>query len=505
MKMKQTKAFLRSSYRSLQLKITVLIFLLLVGTSLSWSIYFSYNTKTRAINIAKGYIKSLPVVVESSVKTFMNKGDRAGMRGLVKELENDRNILGIHIFNSYSQLTKSFKKLKGRYTENYMNAITENLRYKEQFRELHVDGKEFIAYYKPIKNKEDCQGCHFAPKDSVLGAMNINIDTSHLQKELSEDIQVTTYLMLLTNVVLFFILFLLIRLLVTKPVKNLEHGMVEVARNNLDIRLKINSKDEFERMSILFNRMVESLHDAFETISDMHKNSIHTDRLSTMGTLAASISHEIKNPLNSIMVTSEIMAAKCDEALPFADKIMADTERIRDIIDQTLQFSRLDNEGTECISIKDFVQDIELYVNRTMFRMEGIRFLTEVDDNLNFININRVSFQQILINLLKNAMDTVMEKHSSARNGRVSLIVRPYEDEVEFIVRDNGGGIPEKIRPRIFNDFFTTKSTGTGLGLAIVKNLVEKHYGEIFFNSEEGEGTEFVIRMPMSKTCADEL
>jgi signal transduction histidine kinase len=111
------------------------------------------------------------------------------------------------------------------------------------------------------------------------------------------------------------------------------------------------------------------------------------------------------------------------------------------------------------------------------------------------LKVNKTSMEQVFINLLKNAVESIPED----RKGQVNLIIRQEEDSlVTFIVEDNGIGIPKSVQKNIFSQFYTTKKQGTGLGLSIVKELVEFHDGSITVSSEEGEGTRFIIKLPAS-------
>jgi len=123
--------------------------------------------------------------------------------------------------------------------------------------------------------------------------------------------------------------------------------MNEVVHNNLNIKVDIHSKDELESLAKNFNNMVRSLDQANKTIDKMHKSVLHTDRLMTIGKLTASISHEIKNPLNSIIISSDILLEHCkekkeDERLKkFLESIIEDAQRIKEIIHQTLKLFQI--------------------------------------------------------------------------------------------------------------------------------------------------------------------
>ncbi|WP_022851472.1 sensor histidine kinase [Limisalsivibrio acetivorans] len=487
-------------YLKLQFKITVVMLIMLSIISLVVSGMLTSNIEKKADTIAEDYIKSLPYLVESSLDSYMLMEDKAGVKELVLSLEKDANIMGIHIINSRGDLSCVLAELRHMYDRKYLRMVKKNATFEERFLDLEYDGTRFLSYYKPLENKEKCQSCHDVDEGEYLGALNINIDLTRLTTLLRKEVFEVRTFMIVADIFIFVVLFTMIYILVIRPVSILEKGMQEVADNNLDIRTQISSNDEFGRMSTLFNYMVYSLRKAFSTISSMHKNMLHTDRLMTMGTLTASISHEIKNPLNSIMINADILMMKHPETKPYGDKIMLDAERIRDIIDQTLKFSRVDQDSTACIDVRDFIERITLYVNRTLMKWADIPLELDMDDNLYCIHANPLQLEQVFINILRNAVEAV----ENSKKPRVRLSAKVKDEMIEFDFEDNGGGIPEETKNRIFTEYYTTKHNGTGLGLTIVKQIVEQSGGTIDFRSEVGKGTVFMLRFPLVCNCTED-
>jgi signal transduction histidine kinase len=487
----------KKPYVKLQLKITLLFFILLTMVSLTVSSMLAANIEKKAKTIASDYIKSLPYLVESSLDSYMIMEDKEAVKELVLNLQKDDNILGIHIINKYGQLSCVLRELSQYYDKDYLEVVKQNSTQKEGFKEISFDGRKFLSYYKPLLNRDKCQHCHNPEEGAVIGLLNINIDLTRLTNLLSREVREVRVFLFTSDVFLFAVLFTLIYILVIRPVKILEKGMQAVANNNLDIRTQITSNDEFGRMSTLFNYMVYSLRKAFSTISSMHKNMLHNDRLMTMGTLTASISHEIKNPLNSIMINADILAMKQPDTKNYTDKILKDAERIRDIIDQTLKFSRVGNDKLECIDVAEFIERITLYVERTLLKWADVPFYVETDGNLRSIKATPVHIEQIFINILRNAVEAV----ENVKGGMVKLTAKIDGSFVEFDFIDNGNGISDEAKQRIFTEYFTTKHNGTGLGLTIVKQIIENYGGTISFESEKGKGTSFRVRFPVAYEC----
>lgn len=478
---------------NLQVKISILIFILMMVFSLGLGEKMNRDVKRETYQITSKYIESIPNLVNSAMYNFMLNGDRQSIKRLVLQLQNDTNIMGVHVFNQEWKLTEALPELLNKYDSKYINHIVENS-VERGFRENNIDGKRVISYYTPIENAPECHICHLKSEGEILGYININIDLTYLSDILGRDAANVRKILIVSSVGLFIIVVILVNILISRPLHRLEKAMQEVANNNLEVRMDVVSEDEFGRMSRLFNYMVYSLRKSFGTISNIHKNMMHNDRLMTIGTLTAAVSHEIKNPLNSIMLHADLLAMKCPEHRDYSDKILHDAERIKDIIDNTLNFSRFDDEqNVKDVNLNSFMADVRLYADRTILKWTDIPLVMNVQDGLGTIRANPVHLEQIMLNLIRNAVDAVEDSESPML--KVSALREA--GDVVISVTDNGKGVPEQIKETIFNEFYTTKATGTGIGLYIVKELVGKYKGEITLESSPGQGTVFTITLPV--------
>ncbi|PLX70690.1 MAG: hypothetical protein C0602_04060 [Denitrovibrio sp.] len=487
------RKFFKSPKVNLQVKISILIFILMMVFSLGLGEKMSRDVKHETYQITGKYIESIPNLVNSSMYNFMLNGDRQSIKRLVLQLQQDSNIMGVHIFNQEWKLTESLPELLNKYDEKYIDTIVDN-KVDSGYRETVIDGKNVISYYSPIANAPECHICHLKSEGEILGYININIDLTYLSDILGADAANVRKILLISSVGLFLLLVILVNILISRPLHRLEKAMQEVANNNLEVRMEVLSEDEFGRMSRLFNYMIYSLRKSFGTISNIHKNMMHNDRLMTIGTLTAAVSHEIKNPLNSIMLHSDLLAMKCPEHKEYSDKILMDAERIKDIIDNTLNFSRFDDEqNIKDVNMNSFMADVRLYADRTILKWTDIPLSMNVQENLGVLRANPVHLEQIILNLIRNAVEAVEGSESPM------LWVSAVREDGKVVIKvtDNGKGIPVQIKETIFNEFYTTKATGTGIGLYIVKELVSKYNGEISLDSAIGQGTTFTIALPI--------
>lgn len=500
----------KSKYLSLKLKINILIFAVMISLSIIISGYLTYNAKKKAMEMAKSYIKSIPSIIDSSINNFMTAGDKETVRKLIFELSNEENVLGIHIFDPRGNISSNYSNFKTKAPAEYINTVYKYFSLTEVLQEINTKNVKMLSYYRPYKNKPECKKCHTNIGD-IVGVLNINVSTANILRMLNSEIKTVNIIMLTSSVFISILLSILINKLVINPLKKLEEGMQKVARNDLGSKVIIKSKDEFEIIANYFNNMVSSLKLANDTIDNMHRNLIHSDRLTTIGRLTASLSHEIKNPLNSIMITSDLLAKKyeiakngkeinLDDTLKHIESIINDAIRIRDIVDQTLNFSRINNEQYQIVSVNAFLETITIYAKRILFDYDRVSFkLEKLSENADcLLKINKTSIEQVFINILKNAVESIPED----RQGEVIVNVSCSNDHeyIVFKIIDNGIGIPNEDLNKIFNEFYTTKKNGTGLGLPIAKDLVEQHNGKLKIESRIGIGTTVTIILPAVKT-----
>lgn len=497
----------KKKYVSIKLKINFLVFIIMVSLSVAVSFYLNTKSEKRAYEVAKTYMKTIPSIIDSSINNFMTAGDKTVVKKLITDLSMVENVIGIHIFDPNGDISCNFSNFRIDNPARYLDIIYKNFQKTEVLKEITDDKVKMLSYFKPYENKTECRRCHKSSGD-IIGVLNININTSMLVSKLSQDVKIVNIFMLLSSLIIAGIISFVINLFISNPLKKLHEGMNSVAENNLESKIEIKSGDEFEEVATHFNKMVSSLKNANLTIDEMHKNIIHSDRLTTIGQLTASLSHEIKNPLNSIMITADLLLLKCEqfqkngvkdlsENKIHIENIISDTMRIKDIIDQTLNFSRLNTSQREDILVSDLIDKIKMYVTRFMFDHNNIKFVT-TDNTGNegcMINVNKTNIEQVFINIVKNAIESIPKNKS----GEVVFTVTCCTENrmVKFVLRDNGKGISKESLANIFNEFYTTKKNGTGLGLPIAKELVEQHDGTIEINSEENKGTEVIVKLPV--------
>jgi PAS domain S-box-containing protein len=231
-------------------------------------------------------------------------------------------------------------------------------------------------------------------------------------------------------------------------------------------------------------------------LQETHLQLVSSEKMASLGKLAAGIAHEINNPLGGILIYASLMA----EDLPEDDtkrgdlaRIVQETSRCKDIVKSLLEFARQTEPKMEPTDINRAITDGLFFLeNQALFH--NIKIIKKLDPFLPFIRGNASQLKQVLINIIVNAAEAM---HG---NGTLTITSYPFPDRKSITLEftDTGEGIPEENLTRIFDPFFTTKEVGkgTGLGLATSYGIVEDHGGRISVKSKVGEGTTFTIELP---------
>jgi len=228
--------------------------------------------------------------------------------------------------------------------------------------------------------------------------------------------------------------------------------------------------------------------------------AIQTDKLSSLGRMAAGIAHEINNPLAGILLYSSNLVKKVPEAGPLKkglEVIIHETIRCRGIIQDLLEFSR-QKEPVKVMADLNGVIQKALSIVSNEFRLNRISLEKRLSDALPSVLIDVNQMEQVFINFFMNALEAIQ--------GQGQVSVRSFQDKdnqgVVVEIEDSGMGIPQEHLERIFEPFFSTKPKGTGLGLAVNYGIIQKHGGAIKVSSQPGRGTTIMIRLPSEQAKA---
>jgi two-component system sensor histidine kinase PilS (NtrC family) len=239
-------------------------------------------------------------------------------------------------------------------------------------------------------------------------------------------------------------------------------------------------------------------------VIEMEEHLRTQERLATVGSLAAGIAHEIRNPLASLSGSIQVLQGELDlqgDNKHLMDIVVRETDRLNTIITEFLEYARLKNTQNEPIELLPILDETIMLLKNCKDCSCDINISHTIDSDV-VIQGDAQRLRQVCWNLLNNACQAMPQ------GGEVVITARPFMRESdgsswwEIRITDTGQGIAIDDRDKIFNPFFTTKTGGTGLGLAIVYRIIEDHRGTITVDSVPGRGTQFIIRLPMVEEAA---
>lgn len=221
-----------------------------------------------------------------------------------------------------------------------------------------------------------------------------------------------------------------------------------------------------------------------------------TERLAHLGTMVATVSHEIKSPLGIVRSTAEILEKRIQKVAPgnehLARIIVDETMRLNRIVVEFLDFARPQKMNMEKGNINEIIEKVLVFLT-PMIKEQHVDLIADLAPDLPDLEVDRDQLHRALLNMLLNAIQAM-------ETGGVLHVTTQIVGEgrlIEIVIQDNGLGISEEKISQIFKPFFTDKNKGTGLGLAITKNIIESHSGEIVVESRFQKGTTFTIHLPV--------
>ncbi|MDY6862185.1 MAG: ATP-binding protein [Thermodesulfobacteriota bacterium] len=224
-----------------------------------------------------------------------------------------------------------------------------------------------------------------------------------------------------------------------------------------------------------------------------------SEYLYQLGKMAGSLVHEIKNPLNTLYINSQILEEELEEIdydnkkeiMEIARANRKEIQRLENILTEFLRFSKLQAFFFEPVNMNKIISEVISFFEAELERkkINIIRDISNGSPLIAEVDVNQI--KQILYNIILNASQAM------ENGGILRIMLKREGDNLTLTISDDGIGIPEKNRERVFDPFFSTKKKGTGLGLAIVKRAVDIHKGKISVESKENQGTTFNLTLPL--------
>ncbi len=476
-------------------------------------------------------------LIHSGARHTMMRNDRDGLHHQINDVGAEPGIRRVRLYNEEGRIQYSTaadevgamvdKSAEACYACHSQEAPLARLKRTDRARIFRDSaGRRTLAVIRPIENRPECSNaaCHAHPAsrrilgviDAQLGLEAVDAQIAGHQRRMVGSTLVAIILMSVLSVVF-------VWTVIHKPIRELARGIRDVARGNLEQRLPVRSRDEIGDLGAAFNKMAEELDQAHSELTDWartleervrrkteqleqaHTSLVASEKMASLGKLAATVAHEVNNPLFGMLTYARLglkeiqqqenLDPKRKAALSdYLSVIERESKRCGEIMKNLLAFARQTAPQRSMNSVNTMAERAVKLI-RHQLELQEISLELELDASVPEISCDADKIQQVLLVLMVNATEAMAEGGSL----RVASTFDADAETVTLIVQDTGSGIPPEVASQIFEPFFTTKENQhrTGLGLAIAKGIVDQHGGRIAVESTEGKGTTFRITLPV--------
>jgi two-component system NtrC family sensor kinase len=502
----------------------------------AWNLHLQRAHLTRLVGISADRIAE---TIRSATRDAMLRNDREALHRTIANIASQQGIVRIRIFDKRGTIRTSTRPDEvGRLLDTRAEQCTachqqdrplERLERSDRIRifQSTADSRT-LGIIAPIHNEEECAGaCHAHPaSQKLLGVLDVQLSMDAVDEAIASSQRQMLAGLATTGSAVLLLAGGLLWHMVLRPVARLTAAMGHVASGNLAVQVPVGSSDEIGRMADSWNTMTAELARArgeltewnrsleqrvqakTEELESAHGRMLVSERMASLGKLAAVVAHEINNPLTGIRTYARLLrrrlavpAAGAPAPLsalagdPEAERILeaVDSEagRCGEIVRHLLLFSRA---SPVRFAEEDLAPILErcVFLLRHQAELQDVALVNESTPGLRTV-CDAAQLQQLVLALLVNALE------ATPAGGRVRIEARAApEGGVVLTVSDTGSGIPAENLAHIFEPFFTTKEQGkgVGLGLAVGYGIAARHGGTIGVESRVGEGTVFTVRLP---------
>jgi two-component system, NtrC family, sensor kinase len=473
---------------------------------------------------------------------YMLENRRDDLHRTMATIGRQEGIAKVRIFNKEGRVTFSTderevgamvdKRGESCFTCHAAGKPIVRLNLPERWRTYMANGHRVLGMVTPIYNEKACAGtCHtesgatiHPASQRVLGVVDIGMSLESIDHKLTSIRRSSILLAALGVLGLAAGVSLFARWLVVKPIGALVLGTQQIARGDLEQEIRVRHGDEVGMLASSFNEMTRSLktareelraladtleHQVEERTAELRSTQaqlIQSEKLSSLGKLAASIAHEINNPLAGILVYAKLLIRVQEDgdnsekaraaALKNLRLIQRESERCTAIVRNLLEFARQRPMTPKPLDVGVAISEALSLVDHQL-AMQGVTLEKALEPGA-VVEADFGQLRQAFVNIALNASDAM----TGGGTLRVAARILPSDKAVEIVFADTGVGIPPDHLSKILDPFFTTKEKGTGLGLSVVYGIVERHRGKLDIKSELGKGTRVTIRLPLAESAA---
>jgi two-component system, NtrC family, sensor kinase len=484
-----------------------------------------------------------------STRHSMLRNDKGEMQEILRAIGDEPGIHGLRIMNKDGRVIFAADTAELHLRVTKQDAVCKTCHRGDSIRQgpywpgdtydiqTQADGQRTLRLVTPILNEPSCTSvrCHAHEADkSVLGILDVRMSMAVMDASLAESRNQFLALAAAGVLVVAFVSGGFLWWFVRRPVRFLIDGMETVTAGNLDKRLPVRSADELGQLAETFNEMTEELTRARAEITEwsgtlevkvqektadlerIHRRMLSVEKMASLGNLAASVAHEINNPLEGILTFAKLSIKRLQRlALPPEERtslcddlqLVADeAQRCGSIVKNMLLFARPQPAAFDTVALGTILERCRMLVQHyaEMHNVE-ISVVSSPDDE---ISCDPGQIQQVVMVLMINGIEAIALASPRPATAFLSVDARPVpgKELMRIRVADTGIGMTEEVRTRIFEPFFTTKTDGrsVGLGLAIAYGIIGRHHGSIEVETAPGAGSTFTVLLPRRQPSASE-
>ncbi len=484
-------------------------------------------------------------LLRQGMYTSMLRNERERVYAFIKLIGDEPGVEAVRIYNKQGVIKFSSLEMEIGDTLDLKaeacyvcHASTEPLAAvstEERSRIYRKHGSDYrvLGSITPIHNEESCWGadCHaHTAEQSILGVLDVQLTMEAVDEAFIAARRHAFSLAVATILFAMLLIAAVVYRAVYRPTTRLRRGTEALARGELDARIDLDRSDELGELAKSFNHMADSLKLAdeelkawsqtleervkqkSEQLERIHSQMMQVEKAASLGRMAATVAHELNNPLSGILTSAKLAHKRIDRlirdgpekqlVLDSLELIRSESNRCGTIVRDLLTYARQSSHELRSERLHQLVSRAFKLVDHHI-ELGGVKTASELTLTDDQIICDGDQIVQALIALMINAVEAMPD------GGQ--LTVRTWEakpglaDRIYLSVSDTGVGIPEEARERIFDPFYSTKdeAKGVGLGLAVVYGIVQRHEGSITVTSDVGKGTTFVIELSRGSEPTD--
>jgi len=531
--------------RTLKFKIVFYLAIALTLAMLVFTLLVVQHQRDQLLQEAESHVAQISEVIKKSTRFAMLTNQPAYVDSIIRDVGNQGSIEKVRILSKDGTIIHSTylpeiglkvdRKAEACILCHRSEGALEQLPQSQRSRIFATAaGERMLGSMDVIRNEPSCYtaNCHVHSKaQSVLGVLDIVYSLGEIDRTMRTNAITMAAYSLGFIIIASLCVGIFVHRLVYVPLRDLETGAKRLSAGNLEQMIPVRSDDELGQLAASFNAMTAALRNSqlqlrewghtleqkvekrTQELRIAEAETVRTEKLASVGLLAAGIAHELNNPLTGVLTFTTLLRNKLPDGSADAedlDLVIRETKRCAAIIRRLLDFAREKTPEKQFTDLNQVIEDTARIIERpASFR--DIEIAMDLDRELPPVWVDADLIKQVIMNMLVNAQHAIENEGSITVRSRRSAQPKSPEPGmepvpmVEISIIDSGCGIPENNLKRIFDPFFTSKEVGkgTGLGLSVSHGIVRAHGGLIEVESTVGKGSTFRIYIPIEPPSGD--